>query len=161
MKISSKARYAIMAMMEVAIHKDAKPVTLADISEEHGLSISYLEQLFANLRQNDLVKGTRGPGGGYRLAKQAEQISIAEIADAVEDKIRVKKSLSDDEYNQGSYQLINNIWDDLSLQIHDYLDKRMLSEFVNSHIHEGVANSADVKNIHHLNMPGGKNQQVA
>ena len=160
MKISSKARYAIMAMMEVAIHKDAKPVTLADISEEHGLSISYLEQLFANLRQNDLVKGTRGPGGGYRLAKQAEQISIAEIADAVEDKIRVKKSLSDDEYNQGSYRLINNIWDDLSLQIHDYLDKRMLSEFVNSHIHGEVA-SADAKNIHHLNLSDGKNQQVA
>lgn len=161
MKISSKARYAIMAMMEVAIHKDVKPVTLADISEEHGLSISYLEQLFANLRQNGLVKGTRGPGGGYRLAKQAEQISIAEIADAVEDKIRVKKSLSDDEYNQGSYRLINNIWDDLSLQIHDYLDNRMLSEFVNSHIHGEISNSAEAKNIHHLNLQNGKNQQVA
>jgi len=161
MKISSKARYAIMAMMEVAICKDAKPVTLADISEEHGLSISYLEQLFANLRRNGLVAGTRGPGGGYRLAKQPDQISIAAIADAVEDKIRVKKSLSDDEYNRGSYQLINNIWDDLSLQIHDYLDQRMLSDFVNSYIPGDTSGPLEGKNIHHLNMHGSKNQHVA
>ena len=69
MKLSTKGRYAIMAMMEVALNQKTRPVTLADISEEQGISISYLEQLFARLRKNGLVKGTRGPGGGYCLAR--------------------------------------------------------------------------------------------
>jgi len=156
MKLSSKARYAIMAMMDVAINKDNKPVTLADISEEHGLSISYLEQLFARLRQYDLVKGTRGPGGGYRLAKDPEQISIAEIANAVEDKIRAKKPLSSDADSNGSYEVISGMWDDLSNQITEFLSSHNLGEFVNPHI-KSNANA----NIHHLKAEDDKDQQVA
>lgn len=153
MKLSSKARYAIMAMMAVAIQKDARAVTLADISEEHGLSISYLEQLFARLRKNKLVSGTRGPGGGYRLAKSAEQISIAEIANAVEDKIRVKKPLTQSEFNMNSFEVINTMWDNLSLRLNDYLGHCMLSEFVNPHVNQ-ESNS-------HLKLVKDKNQQVA
>lgn len=143
MKLSSKARYAIMAMMDVAICNDNKPVTLADISEEHGLSISYLEQLFARLRQNDLVKGTRGPGGGYRLAKQADQISIADIANAVEDKIRAKKPLSNSEFNLESYNLINEMWDDLSVRLNTYLETCMLEEFIAPHTQEKLTNATN------------------
>jgi len=162
MKLSSKARYAIMAMMEVAINKDAKPVTLADISEEHGLSISYLEQLFARLRESKLVQGTRGPGGGYRLTRNPDNISIAEIANAVEDKIRAKKPISNDGVHNGSYKLINEMWDDLSNQINIFLESHNLGEFVNSHI-DGASRNAtnDVNNVHHLNVANDKDQQVA
>jgi len=169
MKLSSKARYAIMAMMEVAINKDAKPVTLADISEEHGLSISYLEQLFARLRQSKLVQGTRGPGGGYRLARNADTISIAEIANSVEDKIRAKKPLQTDQTSNGSYKLINDMWDDLSGQINSFLDAHYLGEFVNPHIGNATTNVAtststsktDDTNVHRLDVVKDKNQHVA
>ncbi len=164
MKLSSKARYAIMAMMEVAINKGSKPVTLADISEEHGLSISYLEQLFARLRQSKLVQGTRGPGGGYRLAKNPDQISIAEIANSVEDKIRAKKPRHNDQFNNSSYELINDMWDDLSTQINTFLDGHYLGEFVNPHIESSIESSINISadsNIHLLNVPKNKDQQVA
>jgi Rrf2 family iron-sulfur cluster assembly transcriptional regulator len=155
MKLSSKARYAIMAMMEVAIRNNSRPVTLADISEEHGLSISYLEQLFARLRNNKLVAGTRGPGGGYRLAKPAEQISIADIANAVEDKIRVKKPLTQTEFNVNSFKVINGMWDNLSDRLNDYLGHCMLSEFVNPHITDPTDSSS------HLKLVKDKDKQVA
>jgi len=168
MKLSSKARYAIMAMMEVAINKDAKPVTLADISEEHGLSISYLEQLFARLRQSKLVQGTRGPGGGYRLARDADTISIAEIANSVEDKIRAKKPLQTDQANNGSYELINEMWDDLSGQINSFLDAHYLGEFVNPHIGNATSvttskstSNTDDTNVLRLDLVKDKNQHVA
>lgn len=83
MKLSTKSRHAITAMMELALHKKKGPITLADISVEQAISVSYLEQLFAHLRKSHLVTGLRGPGGGYRLSKPANQITIAEIVDAV------------------------------------------------------------------------------
>ncbi|NOX10084.1 MAG: Rrf2 family transcriptional regulator [Gammaproteobacteria bacterium] len=83
MKLSTKSRHAITAMMELALHKKQGPVTLADISMEQAISVSYLEQLFAHLRKSQLVTGLRGPGGGYRLSKPAHEITIAEIIDAV------------------------------------------------------------------------------
>lgn len=83
MKLSTKSRHAITAMMELALHKKQGPITLADISMEQAISVSYLEQLFAHLRKSQLVTGLRGPGGGYRLSKPADEITIAEIIDAV------------------------------------------------------------------------------
>ncbi len=72
MKLSTKARYAVTAMMDLALHENSNPVTLADISHYQGISLSYLEQLFAKLRKQGLVRGVRGPGGGYRLARRGE-----------------------------------------------------------------------------------------
>ena len=156
MKISSKARYAIMAMMEVAIRKESKPVTLADISEDHGLSISYLEQLFARLRCQKLVAGTRGPGGGYRLSKPANEISIAEIANAVEDKFRIKQPLSKTESNLSSFATINTMWDSLSVRLNDYLGDCMLSEFVDPHTQQDAGLETN-----HLKLIQNKDQRVA
>jgi len=82
MRLSTKGRYSVTAMLDLAIHDRAGPVTLADISQCQGISLSYLEQLFAKLRSDGLVKGVRGPGGGYRLAKPASEISIASIISA-------------------------------------------------------------------------------
>ncbi len=129
MKISTKGRYAITAMMEVALKQNVRPVTLADISEEQGISISYLEQLFARLRKSGLVKGFRGPGGGYHLAKPPNEISIAEIVNAVEDKLRTKKPASE---STQTHELITEMWDELSDRLCSYLGEIKLSEFVMS-----------------------------
>jgi len=83
MKLSTKGRYAVTAMLDLAIHEGSGPVTLADISRCQGISLSYLEQLFARLRRRRLVRGVRGPGGGYRLARGANSITVAEVIAAV------------------------------------------------------------------------------
>lgn len=120
MKLSTKGRYAVTAMMAVAIGEKSKPVTLAEISEEQGISISYLEQIFSRLRKNLLVKGTRGPGGGYCLSREPQSISIAEIIIAVEDQLRVQKPIGSDHANPRS-SLINSMWDNLSQRIQSLL----------------------------------------
>jgi Rrf2 family iron-sulfur cluster assembly transcriptional regulator len=135
MKLSTKGRYAIMAMMEVALRQQARPVTLADISEEQGISISYLEQLFARLRKNGLVRGTRGPGGGYCLARDVKEISIAEIVSAVEDEPRVKKPLNV-ELPDSTHQKILEMWDNLSRTIRDFLETLSLGDFIEEKIAE-------------------------
>ena len=91
MRLSTKGRYSVTAMLDLAIHDKAGPVTLADISQCQGISLSYLEQLFSRLRKGGLVKGVRGPGGGYRLAKPASEINIAEIIHARSEERRVGK----------------------------------------------------------------------
>lgn len=85
MKISTKGRYAVNALIEIALNEQKGPVTLSDLAAMQGISLSYAEQLFASLRKQGLVKGTRGPGGGFKLARHPEEISIAEIIRAVYD----------------------------------------------------------------------------
>ncbi len=86
MKIPTKGRYAVAALMDLALNEKTGPLTISEIAEKQNISLSYLEQLFADLRKNGLVRGTRGPGGGYRLAKSTAAISIGEIITAVEEK---------------------------------------------------------------------------
>jgi Rrf2 family iron-sulfur cluster assembly transcriptional regulator len=83
MKISTKGRYAVSALIEIALNQDKGPVTLSELASMQGISLSYAEQLFASLRKQGLVKGTRGPGGGFKLARQADEITIGEIIRAV------------------------------------------------------------------------------
>ena len=84
MRLSTKSRFAVTAMIDIALRDNAGPISLADISARHQISVSYLEQLFSKLRQNRLVESTRGPGGGYTLARVSESISVADIIGAVE-----------------------------------------------------------------------------
>ena len=84
MRLSTKGRYAVTAMIDLALHNDVGPVALTDIADTQKISVSYLEQLFARLRKNGLVTGMRGPGGGYRLARAADEITVAEIIAAVD-----------------------------------------------------------------------------
>ena len=93
MKLTSKGRYAVTAILDIAINADGKPVTLSDISERQHISLSYLEQLFAKLRRHGLVKSVRGPGGGYRLGHPAGDISIGMVIAAVNENINVTKCL--------------------------------------------------------------------
>lgn len=121
MKIPTKGRYAVSAMMDLAIHDKIRPLTIAEIAEKQNISLSYLEQLFAVLRKNGLVRGTRGPGGGYRLAQVAESISIAQIIRTVD------ASVLDQNKDQGSEQAEDEylpyvLWADLSRKMYQFLD---------------------------------------
>ena len=114
MKLSTKGRYAVTAMMDLAIHEKFGPVTLADISVCQGISLSYLEQIFARLRRDGLINGTRGPRGGYRLARSADQITVADIITAVSEKIDTTRCEGKENCQNGQRCLTHELWSDLS-----------------------------------------------
>jgi Rrf2 family iron-sulfur cluster assembly transcriptional regulator len=128
MKLSTKGRHAVTAMMELALQHNKGPVTLADISAQQSISISYLEQLFARLRQHGLVTGMRGPGGGYCLARPAAEITIASILATVDDVSR-KEELP---HTQGEVPAGVQMWMQLSNRIYDYLNSITLEDAVES-----------------------------
>ncbi|MEN8760782.1 MAG: Rrf2 family transcriptional regulator [Thiogranum sp.] len=127
MKLSTKGRHAITAMMELALRHNKGPVTLADISAEQSISVSYLEQLFARLRNHGLVTGMRGPGGGYCLRRPAAEITVAEILSAVDDAMPARRErIPGEEWPQSVI-----MWNQLSARIYDYLNDLTLAEAVN------------------------------
>jgi Rrf2 family iron-sulfur cluster assembly transcriptional regulator len=128
MKLSTKGRHAVTAMMELALQHNKGPVTLADISAQQSISISYLEQLFARLRQHGLVTGMRGPGGGYCLACPAAEITIASILATVDDVSRREEM----PHTQGEIPAGAQMWLHLSNRIFDFLNSITLEEVVTS-----------------------------
>ncbi len=131
MKLSTKGRYAVTAMLDLAINThDNRRVTLADISEMQGISLSYLEQLFARLRRAKLVQGTRGPGGGYRLGRDAGEISVAEILLAVDEKVDMTGCEGNATCNRGEPCLTHELWNSLSQDIYAFLDNITLGDLV-------------------------------
>lgn len=136
MKLSTKARYAITAMMDLALHENSKPVTLADISDYQGISLSYLEQLFAKLRKHKLVSGVRGPGGGYRLAKPSTELTIAEIVSAINEKSEPAEDKRPEVVAEKSGERVklDEMWDRLSLRLYNFLNNITLSEFVEKQV---------------------------
>jgi len=131
MRLSTKSRYAITAMLDLSLNGSEGPVTLADISEHQNISLSYLEQLFASLRSKDLVRGVRGPGGGYYLGKDASQISIAEIICAVDEWVEYTRN-SGFKRSSGDQASLStrDLWEDFSDQLYSYLDNISLSSLV-------------------------------
>lgn len=130
MKLTTKGRYAVTAMLDLALHAKSGPVSLADISERQGISISYLEQLFSKLRKNDLVSSVRGPGGGYRLSRAGAEIFVAQIIDAVDEKVDVTRCMGNGDCQDGETCLTHDLWQDLSLQLHDFLSSISLQNLV-------------------------------
>ncbi len=130
MKLTSKGRYAVTAMLDVAIHAITGPVSLADISERQGISLSYLEQLFSRLRKHGLVNSVRGPGGGYRLGRCSAQIAVADVITAVDESINATKCSGQDNCQGGHQCLTHSLWEDLSVRIEDFLKNISLSELV-------------------------------
>ncbi len=129
MRLSTKGRYAVTAMMDLAIHEPSGPVTLADISRCQDISLSYLEQLFSKLRRKNLVRGVRGPGGGYQLARPATEITIAAIIAAVDEK--VDSTCGEGEpCGQDQQCLTHELWCGLSRQIYSFLDGITLAAFL-------------------------------
>ena len=131
MRLSTKGRYAVTAMMEIAMRDGGGPVTLADISNIQGISNSYLEQLFAQLRKNGLVKGVRGPRGGYRLARDPEAITVADIITAVDEKIETMACKGEANCNDGGPCLTHDLWSELSDQLYNFLNGITLAQYVN------------------------------
>lgn len=130
MRLSTKGRYAVTAMLDLAISDNTKPVTLADISVNQGISLSYLEQLFALLRAKGLVRGVRGPGGGYYLGREADEISIANIICAVDEWVEFTRCSGKRNCRDGERCLTHNLWEDLSTQIYDFLTDISLGDLI-------------------------------
>ena len=130
MRLSTKGRYAVTAMLELALHAGKGPVTLADISASQGISLSYLEQLFAALRAKKLVRGVRGPGGGYYLGKEPGEISIANIICAVDEWVEFTRCGGRENCREGQRCMTHHLWDQLSDEIFRFLSDISLQNLV-------------------------------
>lgn len=130
MKLTTRGRYAVTAMLDLAIHGTQRPISLADISSRQEISLSYLEQLFAKLRRGELVKSVRGPGGGYRLSRSRDAIFVAQIIDAVDESVDVTNCQGKGNCHQGEVCLTHYLWEDLSRQIHAFLSDISLADLV-------------------------------
>lgn len=133
MRLTTKGRYAVTAMLDLSLNYGLKPITLSDISDRQGISLSYLEQLFAHLRRHDLVCSSRGPGGGYRLSRSADEVTVLDVISAVDEK--VDTTLCEGKANcQGEEQCLSHeIWQSLSDQIKTYLAGITLGQVVKNH----------------------------
>lgn len=130
MRLTTKGRYAVTAMLDLALHEGKGPISLADISERQGISLSYLEQLFAKLRRNDLVGSVRGPGGGYQLKRSQREINVAEVIDAVNENVDATGCKKRGDCQAGEICLTHHLWCDLSDQIHTFLNGITLADLV-------------------------------
>lgn len=131
MKLSTKGRYAVMAMVDLATHATGKPIALADVAERQEISLSYLEQLFGRLRRGHLVKSVRGPGGGYLLAREAAEIRVADVIMAVDEPIKATRCTPGSPSGcQGRQQrcLTHDLWEELGNQIYLFLSTVSLED---------------------------------
>lgn len=128
MKLTTKGRYAVTAMLDLAIHGAEGPVCLGDIAARQDISLAYLEQLFTRLRKQGLVGSTRGPGGGYRLGRPAEEISIADIISAVDETLDTTRCSGGQDCQRGERCLTHQLWEDLGRHILGFLQNQSLAE---------------------------------
>lgn len=122
MRLTTKGRYAVTAMLDLTLHADNKPVSLSEISERQSISLSYLEQLFSRLRQSELVSSVRGPGGGYRLGRSSDDIYIAQIIEAVNESVDTTNCQGRGDCQGGEICLTHALWDELTAEIHNFLN---------------------------------------
>lgn len=133
MKLTTKGRYAVTAMLDLALNSHNKPISLADISARQSISLSYLEQLFARLRRQGLVESVRGPGGGYRLSRHCKDIHVAEVIDAVHETVDATGCGGAADCQAGEICLTHHLWTDLSTQIHVFLTSISLADLTARH----------------------------
>ncbi len=143
MRLTTKGRYAVTAMLDLAIHHDRGPVTLADIARRQGISLSYLEQLFARLRKRGLVRSSRGPGGGYRLGRAADAIAVVEVIGAVDESVDATRCGGLENCQGDARCLTHDLWQDLSKQIHDFLGSIDLGQLIDRRRVREVAERQD------------------
>lgn len=140
MRLSTKGRYAVMAMTDLALHGRERAVSLAEIAARQEISLSYLEQLFARLRRDGLVRSVRGPGGGYRLASAADATPIAAIVRAVDEPIRATRCAQPTKgcMKGGEKCLTHDLWESLSREIEVYLARITLDDVLNGRLKVGA-----------------------
>ncbi len=130
MRLTTKGRYAVTAVLDLAINEGRGPIALADIAERQGISLSYLEQLFAKLRKRGVVSSVRGPGGGYHLARDPRTIHVAEVITAVDEHLETSRCGGEGNCKDGGPCLTHDLWMDLSERIHGYLTNISLQDLV-------------------------------
>ena len=134
MKLTTKGRYAVMAMADIALYKDNGPISLSDISLRQNISLPYLEQIFIKLKDNNLVKSTRGAKGGYVLEKPAHDIKISNIISAVDEEVKMlncKKESKKGCNNKTTKCITHNLWDQLDQHINSFFEKVKLQDLIN------------------------------
>lgn len=147
MRLTTKGRYAVTAMLDLALHKNQGPVSLSDISSRQAISLSYLEQLFSKLRRSGLVSSVRGPGGGYELKRGSGEIFIAQIIDAVDESVDTTKCQGAGDCQGGETCLTHYLWEDLSEQIHMFLESISLADLVAKNEVKKIADNQDRRQI--------------
>ena len=138
MRLTTKGRFAVTAMIDLAMRNGERPVTLADISERQKISLSYLEQLFGKLRRRALVSSVRGPGGGYQLAKRMEEVSVADIIRAVDEPIDATQCGGRENCKDEHKCLTHDLWASLNDRIFEYLNSVSLAQLVEKARSEAV-----------------------
>ena len=135
MKLTSKGRYAVMALVDLAKFNDINPVSLRDISLRQGISLDYLEQIFSKLRKKEIVQSVRGTQGGYILNKNAKEIKLTNIFDAVDEKVKTvqcKKESKKGCNGQSTKCLTHNLWDELEIHINTFFENKSLKDLLNN-----------------------------
>ena len=133
MKLTNKGRYAVMAMADLANVKDRQTTNLTEISLRQGISISFLEQIFLKLKKNNLVKSSRGPTGGYSLARSPEEIKLSSIIEAVDERVKTigcKKESKKGCTGKSIKCITHNLWDDLETHINNFFEKNTLNDII-------------------------------
>ena len=130
MRLTTKGRYAVTAMLDLALHESLGPVNLMDISKRQGISLAYLEQLFLRLRKQGLISSARGPGGGYRLRQSQGDISVADVIRAVDEQVDATRCGGHQNCQADERCLTHDLWEDLSLHITGFLSDISLSDLV-------------------------------
>ncbi len=133
MRLTTKGRYAVTAMLDLALRDHSGPIALADISRRQGISLSYLEQLFSRLRKCGLVTSTRGPGGGYTLGKRGGQITVGEVVEAVDEQVDVTRCAGHGNCQCEQPCLTHQLWSELSGQIRGFLHEMTLDGLMTRH----------------------------
>ena len=139
MKLTTKGRYAVTALLDLALHDSEGPVCLSEIATRQDISLPYLEQLFTRLRRHGLVASTRGPGGGYNLGKPAAEIPVAEIISAVDESFDATRCGGERDCHGGKSCLTHELWEDLSREVHRFLRGVTLAQLMQSSAVRGVA----------------------
>ena len=159
MRLTTKGRYAVTAMLDLSINANKGPVTLSDISKRQEISLSYLEQLFSKLRKRELVSSVRGPGGGYLLGRKDSDIDIAEIINAVSESLDSTKCLGKGDCQGGEICLTHHLWEGLSGQIHNFLRNISLADLVSNREVEEISRNQH-KRIKQMNMSEQQKQGI-
>jgi len=149
MKLSTKGRYAVTAMFDIALHDSEGPVPLSDVSQRQGISLSYLEQLFTCMREYGLVRSTRGPGGGYSLAIESERIAIADVIDAVDENVDATRCGGSTDCQNHQRCLTHGVWEGLGDQIRSYLSGINIAQAI-SEVHVQEVSERQGHQMHHL-----------
>ena len=133
MKLTSKGRYAVMALVDLARFDNINPVSLRDISLRQGISLDYLEQIFSKLRKNEIVQSVRGIQGGYILKKKAKEIKLTNIFDAVDEKVKTvqcKKESKRGCNGKATKCITHNLWDELEIHINTFFENKTLEDLI-------------------------------